>query len=324
MPSFLPALTAARMAALILAAGLALASCTFDLDYDKYAIVYGISDYPSGYSDLSSTDDDAMAMEELLASQGFQVTVRITDDATVSIIDVPDPDPDIVDEATYNRLELDFQDIAGQADLYDLFIFYFSGHGKQILAGSSENTPGSDPEDEAIVLVNDTLSDVEYLIDDTLADWLRTIPCARKVVILDSCYSGGFVSNPLEGDAIPPDYSHEGPKGLFETLGDAFYLYANFQDYGSDISPDVALVIAASGEQDVAYEDEDNGIMTGFLLESATEADYNLDGYITVSESYLYIYRNIIEHFNMVYGPSGFAFFPDISGGPVDYILFTK
>jgi hypothetical protein len=250
------------------------------------------------------------------------VIVRITDDETVD-----DPDGAAtadIDEASYDQLDRDFQKVAGQADLDDLFLFYFSGHGAQVSSGNLEETPGSDSDDESIVLVNDTLTDVEYLIDDYLAEWLRTIPCARKVVILDACYSGGFISNALEGDAIPPNYSEQGSNGLFETLGDAIYLYANFQDYGSDIPPGEALVIAASGEQDVAYETDGNGVMTRYLLESAAKADYNFDGYITVSESYFYIYRNINKNFNMVYAPSGRIFFPHISGGPVDYILFTK
>jgi hypothetical protein len=288
---------------LVLAAGLALlASCTFDLDYDKYAIVYGISDYPDPINDLAVADADAEAMEALLIDQDFD-EVRLKTDAA----------------ATKTELLSDFAAFSG-ATLDDLFVFYFSGHGGQDLpgtAGGTENTPESDGFEEYILL-----HDVG-LTDDELAGLLRAIPCARKVVILDSCFSGGFISNALEADAVPPEY-YDGPKGIFGTLGDAIYLYANFQDYGSDIPPGEALLIAATGEQDVAYETEDNGVMTGFLLESATKADYDFDGYITVSESYFYIYRNINKRFNRLYGASGYAFFPHISGGPVDYILFTK
>ena len=53
-------------------------------------------------------------------------------------------------------------------------------------------------------------------------------------------------------------------------------------------------------------------------------ADLNRDGYITVSESYNYIYRNINENFNAVAWPFTDVFFPHVSGGPVDYILFVK
>jgi hypothetical protein len=291
--------------ALFLAAGLALlASCTFDLDYEQYAVVYGISDYPDTGNDLSSAHLDAQEMHDLLVDQGFQVILQI-DDA-----------------ATKTQAAIDFSSFNVPATtIDDLFVFYFSGHGGQDISGTNggtESTPGSDSEEEYISLYD------EVLTDDELAALLRTIPCARKVVILDSCFSGGFISNSLEADAIPPNYSEVGSNGLFETLGDAIYLYANFQDYGSDIPPGEALVIAASGEQDVAYETDGNGVMTRYLLESATNGDFNRDGYVTVTEAYFYIYRNINKYFNMVYGASGYTFFPHVSGGPVDYILFTK
>jgi hypothetical protein len=299
------ALLPALIRAACLAAGLALlASCTFDLNYDKYAIVYGISDYPGDVNDLSSAHLDAQAMRNLLAEQGFQVTPYTHTDA----------------EARYTQLVADRDAIAAVATLDDLFLFYFSGHGGQAVSGTNggtESTPSSDSGEEYIALYDWDLT------DDELADLVRTIPCARKVVILDACFSGGFISNSLEADAIPPQYS-QGSSGIFGSLGNAIYLYANFQDYGSDIPPGEALVIAASGEQDYAYETDDNGVMTGYLLESAKKGDLNFDGYITVSESYFYIYRNINKYFNMLYGPSGDAFFPHVSGGPVDYILFTK
>ena len=299
-------IVSALLPALLLTAGLAagmalLTSCTFDLDYDKYAIVYGISDYPGTANDLSVAHSDAEAMEALFIDQGFTVILK-TDAA-----------------ATKTELLGDFTAFSG-ATLDDLFVFYFSGHGSQADAGwdgGTETTPESDGLEEYIALYDDELT------DDALAQLLRAIPCARKVVVLDACFSGGFISNALAADAIPPEY-YDGPKGIFGTLGDAIYLYANFQDYGSDIPPGEALVIAATGEQDVAYETDDNGVMTGFLLESATKADYNFDDYITVSESYFYIYKNINKRFNQLYGASGFAFFPHTSGGPVDYILFTK
>jgi hypothetical protein len=288
-----------------------LASCTFDLDYDKYALVYGVSDYPSGYNDLASTDDDAQDINDLLLSQGFQVVLRVTESPAAN-------------EAHDTNLYADFNDAATTAKLGmdDLFVFYYSGHGTQLSPGSSEHTPGTDEMDEAIVLVNDTLTDVVFITDDQLAALMRTVPCARRIVILDACYSGGFISNSLGADAVSPDYDSEGTEGIFETLGNAIYLYANFQDYGSDIPPGDALVIAASGEQDFAYEIDGNGVMTRYLLESAANGDVNRDGYVTVSESYFYIYRNINKNFNLVYGPSGLAFFPHLSGSPVDYVLF--
>jgi hypothetical protein len=114
---------------LTLAAGLGLlASCTFDLDYDKYAIVYGISDYPDPVNDLVVADDDALAMSVLLDAQGFEVIPYTRTDS----------------EATKGQLVTDRNSIASVATIDDLFVFYFSGHGGQDLPGTgggTENTP---------------------------------------------------------------------------------------------------------------------------------------------------------------------------------------
>jgi hypothetical protein len=294
-----------------------LASCKLEIDYDMYAIVYGISDYPNGVNDLDSTDDDARDMADLLTSQGYQVVLRVTDESD--------------NDAHYDQLVADFGWAASGAglELDDLFLFYFSGHGFKDPEGV-ESSPGSDQDDEVLVMVDNASTEpadlraTVYLTDDELAEWLHTIPCARRIVILDSCYSGGFIANAGEADAIPPDYS-DGSNGFLDTLGDTIRLYANFQDYGSDIAPGDALVIAASGERDYAYESSlGNGMMTWYLLESASRGDSNRDGYVTVSEAYNYIYRNINENFNANLPEGKDVFFPHVSGGPVDYVLFVK
>ena len=323
--ALIPAVKILAAAAALLAVLAVLSSCSLDLDYDKYAIVYGVAEYdPSRgteqYPNLQYTDDDALAMEDLLNQQGFMVS----------------PYTRVDGDATKTNLQADFADIAAQASSDDLFLFYFSGHGGQIIPaspGDIETAPGSDQADEWIFLRNSILwsygppyyADFDLTInDDQLAALLRTIPCVRRIVILDACNSGGFIANAAEADAIPPDYTY-GSDGLLETLGDAIYLYANFQDYGSDIPPGEALVIAASGERESSFEGYyDHGVMTYFLLESAARGDRNRDGYVTVTESYNYIYRKIQANWNNSwYGLSSDVFFPHVSGGPVDYVLFV-
>ncbi|MBN2551854.1 MAG: caspase family protein [Spirochaetales bacterium] len=298
-----------------------LASCKLELNYDKYAIVYGISDYPpAGYdsnsNDLEYPDDDARDVAALLTSQGFQVVLRVTDHGTGD------------KDANRAQLIADFDEAATTANLGqdDLFVFYYSGHGDQVpqTAGSSEDSPDSDAYDESLILVDETVADIISLNDDELAALLRTIPCVRKVVVIDACNSGGFIANAAEADAIQPDYTY-GSDGLFATLADAIHLYANFQDYGSDIPPEEALVIAASGERESSFDGYyEHGVMTYFFLESASRGDRNRDGYVTVSESYNYVYRKIQANWNNTwYGLSYDVFFPRVSGGPVDYILFV-
>lgn len=304
-----------------------LSGCTLELDYDKYAIVFGISDYPGAINDLNYTDDDARDFTDLLIAQGYQVILRITDNPIADPLVPPN-----IDEASYDQLARDFTYVAQNADLNDLFLFYFSGHGYQDPAssGTTENTFDSDMYDEALLLVDDTLNSVVYLRDDELAVLLRTIPCARKVAIIDACNSGGFIGNQLEVDAVPPSLLEGSSESYFEQIADAINLYSSYGDITSDISPSDALVIAASGEREYSYEAPPpienlyyHGVMTYFLLQSVTGGDYNRDGYVTVTETYHYIARNINSEWNRP--QSIFVnFFPHVSGGPIDYILFTK
>lgn len=302
-----------------------LSGCTLELDYDKYAIVFGVAEYDPAWGtdppNLKYTDDDAWAMENLLNQQGFEVTPYTRVDSA----------------ATLAQLQADFAVIASKATSDDLFLFYYSGHGGQIapsLPGDSETAPNSDSKDEWIFLYDSfksTLPSPDYtdltktINDDELAVLLRTIPCVRKIVIIDACNSGGFIGNVLEKDGIQADFS-SGSDGVFANLSDAIYLYTNFDGYKSDISPADALVIAASGEREESFEGlYDHGIMTYFLLESATKADMNGDDYITVSESYYYIYKSINANWNYTLNAQLYdVFFPHVSGGPIDYILFTK
>jgi len=326
--NFKPAGTAGRCAAAQLAAValILLASCTLDLDYDKYAVVYGVAEYDStqgssSWPNLAYTDDDALAMEILLNQQGYEVSPYTRVDA----------------DATLANLQADFATIAAKASANDLFLFYYSGHGGQVYPSppaDSETAPGSDEPDEwiflhgslATTLPPPSYTDLDLTVsDDQLAAMLASVPCARKIVIFDACNSGGFIGNVLETDPIAPD-STAGSDGMFTTIGETIRLYVNFEDYGSDITPADAVVIAASGEREESWEGMYNhGVMTYFLLESASKADRNGDGYITVSESYHHIYKKIDSEWNNTWEAQVIydVFFPRISGGPIDYVLFT-
>jgi hypothetical protein len=300
-------LALAALLAVVLAPG-----CSFELDYDKYAVVAGISDYQGLANPLSYTDEDAQEFGDLLAGQGFEVTYLITTD---DVFDASD--------ATYANVQTAFDAIAQKIGEDDLFLFYFSGHGRQEASASpdtTENASGSDGYEEGIILLTAAPALVFYYDDELAAD-LRAIPCVKRIVIIDACFSGGFIGNELEVDGIPPSLQDGSENGALDNLIEAIRLYSNFDDSASDINPEDALVIAASGERESSYENPayGHGVMTYFLLESAEEGDRNDDGYITVTEAYDFILHSIQKEWNV----SSSAFAPHVSGGPVDYVLFT-
>lgn len=289
-----------------------LAACRFEPDYDKYAIVYGLSDYQGLGNDLRYCDDDAQEMAALLAGQGFDVIVRVSVDATT--------------DATHDQLLADFADVALRVGPADLFLFYYSGHGAQVPAAdpqADEDAAGADAPDEAIVMFNLAPSELVFYLDDELSADLRAIPCDKKIVIVDACFSGGVIGNQLEHDAVPPDY--EGLVGGFLSgLVEAISLYGSYDGRGSDVAPGNALVLAAAGEREESFEDDppyENGVFTYFLLQAAARGDANGDGWVTLREAYAFTRRRIDAEWNL-WVPLSTRFAPRVSGGPVDYVLF--
>ncbi|HEB09945.1 MAG TPA: caspase family protein [Spirochaetales bacterium] len=290
---------------LLILAALFFGGCNFDLNYDRYAIVYGIADYDDpipGYypgvptsNDLSYTDNDAEDMAQLLTNQGYNVTLSTS--------------------VTQAQLDSDFATARAQAGKDDLFLFFFSGHGGQDLQGQFNEPPPGDDADEFIVL-SDASTDL-YIIDNELGDLIASIPALKKIVIIDACNSGGFIGNKLEVDATPPDYSGTEDS----SLGQAISLWANFSGEAYDISPYDALVISASGEREYSWEGGvpyNHGFFTYFLLETPDHGDNNGDGYVTVTEAYYYTRTNLLSLFS----GSSKVYAPHVSGGPVDFVLF--
>lgn len=281
---------------LLILAALFFGGCSFDLNYDRYAIVYGIADYDVDRN-LNYTDDDAIDMKALLIEQGYTVINTEMHAVTKAI------------------MIADFNAAKAQAGRDDLFLFFFSGHGGQDSQGQFSEPPPGDDADEYIVL-SDASTDL-FIIDNELGDLIASIPALKKIVIIDACNSGGFIGNKLEVDATPPDYTGT----VDSSLGQAISLWANFSGEAYDISPYDALVISASGEREFSWEagpPYNHGFFTYFLLETPKYGDDNNDGYITVTEAYYYTRSNLISLFSdptMLYAPH-------VSGGPVDFVLF--
>jgi len=309
--------------------------CSFEGDYASYAVVYGISEYyyyddhpwddTAHDVDLSYCHLDAQDVADVLSARGYNVILRSDDPDEVYIDTDPlPPDLTVPPDCTVAHLEQDIASVAAAARPEDLFLFFFSGHG-HYQTGSGQEPLLSDEEDETIILNEEAGRDP--LSDDSLAALIRQIPCTRKIVIIDACFSGGLIGDSVESDRIAPDCDspYSQPNGLLESV---FYLYTNGLDPRSDISPYDALVIAAAGERESSYDGDpfvipgiENGVFTHFFLEAADQGDLDGDGFLTVLEAYAYARSAIGERWTAV--TPGRAFSPHVSGGPVDLILFA-
>ncbi|HEX5723893.1 MAG TPA: caspase family protein, partial [Longimicrobiaceae bacterium] len=145
----------------------------------RWALVVGVGDY-ANYGDeeggdlFGSAADARNLRDVLVARWGFRPEhVRLLTDSA----------------ATRDAIRAAFTEwLPAAAKPGDLVVFYFSGHGSQVLDESGDEDDGLDetlcPAD---VLRRDAARDIR---DDELNAWLRALPTREVTVILDACHSG--------------------------------------------------------------------------------------------------------------------------------------
>lgn len=260
----------------------------------RYAAVFGVSDYQN-LSDLTYADDDAVSMTDLLSMQGYTTLASGTDAM-----------------ATRAAILQAIADAAAACDDTDsLFFFYFSGHGARAESASGDEEYIA-PYDASLVSVNSLISTAQ------LSEALSQIKCRNIVVVLDTCYSGGFVDDGSTIDAESGDYDGSSTSVLYSAITHfGSLLEANADEL--DATP--PITISASGADEESIEGYgDHGVFTYFFLESVEEGDANGDGYITATEAYSYAVDGVERVYNRYTNVSDYL--PRISGGARDLVLF--
>ena len=135
-----------------------------------YGVFVGISDYDGEDEDLDYTADDARRLRnDLIRGAGMR-----TEDAAL-----------LVDRgATVGAFRRALAGVADRAVPNDLVVIFFSGHGDRVERTSAQP---ADPDgfDETITMYDGELTDDEM---NRLLGAVR----GRVLLVLDSCYSGGF------------------------------------------------------------------------------------------------------------------------------------
>jgi len=255
------------------------------------ALIVGVSEYES-ISWLTFCDDDALSMRDMLAADPLWDPVNIT-----TLVDW---------EATKENIQSRMSYYAAVTGPSDTFLFYFSGHGGY----SVDVGPLLDDEDDGMdeyLCPNDAgWSDYDTMIsDDELAIWLGDINAAQRVVIIDSCFSGGMTKDasggkkgtpiaiktvnrwkplpPMAGDGFaedlvrpqkPPAPGDEGSKDIDDTY------------------PNTYVIMACN---DLQYSVEDyylqQGLLTYYVLEAGygLHTDLNGNGCLSAEEVFAYL-----------------------------------
>ena len=348
-----------RMIRIASAAALAVAmtSCSM-FDYSgmvthKYALVYGVTTYSTapGAPNLQFPHMDASALSANLVSNGYTVYSRWVDASgqiwnngvtighavgtptynwTGSAYAFSDPGYSTGDAPTQGNIIGDIITYASSFGPNDVVLVYFSGHGTQ---DTSVSPPREyfDPYEGVAEFVGGPspgffANPATCVRDDQLAAAFATISTPRKVLILDTCNSGGFIGNQLESDWTPQTSAGTPPLVGPGTLFQAISNYASMQSSPTGLSPYGAQVLSAAGRDESCYETSSlgHGVMTYYLLHGlqGSQADLNHDGHLTVLEAFSYAKAGIDVNWNPIYSASSQAFEPHVSGGPVDFVLF--
>jgi hypothetical protein len=151
-----------------------------------FAVMVGISDYPGAENDLPFTAEDARKLRQTLTADG------VLADQSVVLVDA---------QATRASLRSAFARVAAAAGPGDLFLFFFSGHGGQVPAPVSAVEP--DGKSETIELYDGAVTDTE------LGQMFAQVHSHMALLVLDSCFSGGFARNVITRPGIMGLFSSE-------------------------------------------------------------------------------------------------------------------
>jgi hypothetical protein len=246
-------------------------SNTKDLGQEKWAIIIGISTY-AYVNNLRYCDDDASELSSLLTPNWGTNHIKLLTNSNAKKASIQD-----AINGWLSPLE----------DADDTVLFFFSGHGS--------NGPDVAPMDEAdgideyICPYDSTLSNYSsYIRDDELDQWLSVLNAGKIVVVLDTCFAGGFLNSMtrINGES--------GEETRFLASADEPNEAIVNDDFSKDISKPGRVVLTACAENEDSNEDADiqNGAFSYFTIDGLRNqgkiADTNSNHEISAQEIFNY------------------------------------
>lgn len=207
-----------------------------------YGIFMGISDYPDdGPSDLDFTADDARALYDGMVGNGMR----------------PEDGRLLVDgQATSQALLSAVSDLSSRMSEDDRLVLFYSGHGGRMAHEGGFQASDPDGFDETLALVD------RQVTDDELAEMLRAVSRGTVLLVLDSCFSGGFSKDVI---------SQPGRMGLFSSHEDVTSAVAAKFRAGGYLA---RFMVEAIGER---RADDGDGALTALELSQYLYERYRSD-----------------------------------------------
>ena len=236
------------------------------------ALCVGVGDYISGNdNDLNAPPYDVDRIRQILQQCKFG-----TPNTTFSNINY------LKDwQATKSNILQSISSTLSGADSNDISYFYFSGHGSRL-------------ENVSYICPADITSYIDSAISiDELESALSSIP-GTKVVIIDSCYSGGFIGKGMEEKQIPKEelesfnyeviniFSQTEYKGLLTTNEYKVLTSCHYYQQCMELSPVTPGDFDPFGVFTMA-------VCAGCGYHGIYPADTNLNTKVSLQEAYLYV-----------------------------------
>ncbi len=205
---------------------------------EQYAILIGVWDYENPNLRLDAPPNDLRLMQEVLAAHG------VSEDRT-----------HILTNPKKFQIQRKFRELSRHLKPSDSLLFYFSGHGTQIIdklgtfPGDEAKGRYPDRNDEALLPVDANLVSPEtYLLDDELNVLLQELPTREIACIIDTCYSGDILREIRLGRPKGTPVTDAPSTDLRQTP-----IVSHTEDILDD-SADFALLLAASAYNQVVHE----------------------------------------------------------------------
>ena len=205
---------------------------------EQHAILVGVWDYENPNLQLEAPPNDLKLMEAVLSAHG-----------------VAQGQMHILTNPSKTQIQRKFRELSRHLTPSDSLLFYFSGHGTQIIdklgtfPGDEAKGRYPDRNDEALLPVDANLASPEtYLLDDELNTLLQELPTRQVACIIDTCYSGDILREIRLGRPKGTPVT-DTPMGIIQPT----QTVSHTEDI-LDESADFALLLAAAAYNQVVHE----------------------------------------------------------------------